>query len=132
MSRHCIRKLFENMLIDDIMDIIEMYYVSLYYSGVVRKIKNTKLTKSENIYYTNPRTYLMILLYNQTLSSRQAQLVYRYSVQNSDILYKDSSFEEYNNLKRSQCRSLVNNASYFELTEFYYEQICFKPFPQLN
>lgn len=102
------RTLLEQYLPTDLVNKIEVYYISLFhYENIVMPIKYPASYPYEwmnlygaHIYYTNPMKYLMNVSFDWTESNRTRIVnMCRYWIYNSDLIFKSVSFYEYRRLK---------------------------------
>ena len=123
------RTILKEHLPTELVDRIELYYVSLFYhENILLPIKffGESDYQNDNVYYTNPIKYLIHVSFDERKSHRtRIETVCRYWIYNSDSIYK-SNPTQYTRLKTAY-KSLVERNLRIEPTwdkgRFYYRQI---------
>jgi hypothetical protein len=117
------RTILNEHLPTDLVVIIEMYYVSLFYHENILLLSGYQ---NDNIYYTTPIRYLTCITFDEQKSHRtRIETVCRYWIYNSDLIYK-SNPTQYSRLKTAY-KSLLKRNLRIEPTwdkgKYYYRQI---------
>lgn len=149
--------ILKDYLPTELIEEIEVYYVSLfYYENVSMPIKYLKYIIPKQInsrgsfraamdslslgfefglgsgYYANPLKYLQDVAFDRTKSHEYRIVnVCRYWIYNSDLIQKKMSSRAFKNLKTTYISLLVQNLRHhpsWNVGKFYYRQICFREY----